>query len=97
MRKKSISLLLVFILLCSIVSAYIVPIQAAGMTLQQLQTKYPAGSRWTDSFDGSSECAGFARLMCYEVYGGDGYIGSAGFVRTTSHFCVEIRKGAVLL
>lgn len=48
-----------------------------GLTIVELQEKYPDGSKWYDSFDGSSQCAGFARLLCYEAYGSDYWINNS--------------------
>ena len=31
--------------------------------------KYPAGTTWTDSFDGGIECYGFAKMVVYELFG----------------------------
>ena len=72
--KKSISIVLsVLILIC------IFPLSsftASGLThsdfdskLNDLRSKYPDYSTWNKSFDGGSECFGFARLMGYEVFG----------------------------
>ncbi len=37
--------------------------------LNNLRTEYPDYSTWYDSFDGGTQCFGFARLMAYEVFG----------------------------
>lgn len=37
--------------------------------LNSLRSKYPNYSTWYSSFDGGSQCFGFARLMGYEVFG----------------------------
>lgn len=53
---------------------------ATGRTLlsiSQLKDKYPDGSKWTASFDGSIQCAGFSRLLCYEAYGSEYYTNNA--------------------
>lgn len=52
------------------------PITASALTqsefdnkLNYLRSKYPNYSTWYDSFDGGTQCFGFARLMGYEVFG----------------------------
>ena len=72
------SLLLVLAVLGPVAGALAVPAKAAGLSLAQLQAKYAAGTPWNDSFDGSIQCAGFARLMCYEAYGSEYYINNGG-------------------
>lgn len=47
------------------------------LSISQLKEKYPAGSKWNGSFDGSIQCAGFARLLCYEAYGSEYYTNNA--------------------
>ena len=39
--KRIVSIFLVFVLMCTVMPLITVPVQAAGMTLQQLQIKYP--------------------------------------------------------
>lgn len=72
--KKSISIVLsILILVCTIT---LLPFTASALTrsefdnkLNNLRSKYPNYSTWYESFDGGSECFGFARLMGYEVFG----------------------------
>ena len=71
-------MLLVLAVLGPMAGALAVPAKAAGLSLAQLQAKYVAGTPWNDSFDGSIQCAGFARLMCYEAYGSEYYINNGG-------------------
>ena len=37
--------------------------------ITNLRSKYPNYSVWNDSFDGGTQCLGFARLMGYEIFG----------------------------
>lgn len=37
--------------------------------ITNLRSKYPNYSVWNDSFDGGTQCFGFARLMGYEIFG----------------------------
>ena len=75
MKKRIISMILSFIIVIGILP---MTANAAGLTIEQLMEKYPDGSKWTSSFDGSYECAGFARLLCYEAYGSDYWINNNG-------------------
>lgn len=74
--KKVIFLILTMIMVLGIVSSNVSVMASnyAGITLTELQAKYPHGSVWLETFDGSRQCAGFARLMCYELYGSDYFI-----------------------
>ena len=47
-------------------------VSAAGGVKAKLDTfmsSYPSGSRWTKTFDGGSQCYGFAKLVVYNVFG----------------------------
>ena len=78
MKKRFLTIMLSVVL---VISMFPMTAHAAGLTIEQLKEKYPHGSTWdesSDGFDGSYECAGFARLMCYEVYGSDYWINNNG-------------------
>lgn len=71
--RKITSVLLVVIIISVITMS---PITASALTqsefdskLNSLRSKYPNYSTWYSSFDGGSQCFGFARLMGYEVFG----------------------------
>ncbi|MCI7211676.1 MAG: RICIN domain-containing protein [Ruminococcus bromii] len=71
--RKITSVLLVVIIISIITMS---PITASALTqsefdskLNYLRSKYPNYSTWYSSFDGGSQCFGFARLMGYEVFG----------------------------
>lgn len=71
--RKITSVLLVAIIISVITMS---PITASALTqsefdskLNSLRSKYPNYSTWYSSFDGGSQCFGFARLMGYEVFG----------------------------
>lgn len=55
----------IFLLTCSV---------SATATLDSLREKYPDGLEWNGSFDGSIQCAGFARMVCYELYDSEYHI-----------------------
>lgn len=75
--KKSISLLLaVIMLLCAVpVTDEILPsvrvkaVSSVQSALDSVISTYPAGSRWTGSFDGGKQCYGFAKLVIYKIFG----------------------------
>lgn len=70
--KKLISVLMI---VCTVMSVFfITPVNA--MTVSEFNDKiaaqkslYPHGSTWTSSFDGGSQCFGFAHMMAYNVFG----------------------------
>ena len=37
--------------------------------LEAVLAEYPNGSTWTGSFDGGSQCYGFAKLVVYRLFG----------------------------
>lgn len=77
--RKAFSMLMTIILTVSVIGpALTTPAEVAGLSLAQLQAKYPNGSKWTSSFNGSWQCAGFARLMCYEAYGSEYFVNNGG-------------------
>lgn len=76
--KRLVSFLLALAVMGPVAGTLAVPAKAAGLSLAELQAKYPDGSVWNGSFDGSRQCAGFARLMCYEAYGSEFYINNDG-------------------
>lgn len=68
--KKVISLLLsIMIIMSTIFSANAVTESEFNYKLNNLRSKYPNYSTWYDSFDGGTQCYGFARLIAYEVFG----------------------------
>ena len=79
MKRKKLYASLVIIFLVFIITTSV----KATMSLEQLQSTYSNGFRWTDTYYGSSydnnvenriqaqECAGFSALMYYNYYGID--------------------------
>lgn len=75
--RKHIVLIMTLLMLCILTNAMMTLTEAASgscLTLAELQAKYPDGSKWYGTFDGSIQCAGFARLLCYEAYGSEYYL-----------------------
>lgn len=75
--RKFLSLIMALVMICTIITVMPTTTFAANtgcMTLAELMATYPDKSKWYDTFDGSIECAGFARLMCYKAYGSEYYI-----------------------
>ncbi len=64
--KKCLAIILLIILLFTLIP---VNVNAGNTTVDALKSKYPAGTFYYNSFDGGSQCAGFARLLFYEYYG----------------------------
>lgn len=78
--RKHIVLIMTLLMLCVLTNAMTTLTEAASgsyLTLAELQAKYPDGSKWYGTFDGSIQCAGFARLLCYEAYGSEYYLNNA--------------------
>ncbi len=72
--KKCVSLVLSFLIMVYAVALSSLSASALTRTdfdnrLNDLRSKYPNYSTWYESFDGGSQCFGFARLMGYEVFG----------------------------
>ena len=72
--KRLFSMLLAVLLMVSILPAIYVPASAIGMSevqskLDTFMKSYPAGNRWTSSFDGGKECYGFGKLVIYNLFG----------------------------
>jgi len=70
--KKVLSIVLVAVVLIGIVPIMPVEVEAASgvkAKLDKFMSSYPNGSRWTDSFQGSIQCHGFARFAIYNVFG----------------------------
>ena len=72
--KKSLSVFLSAVILIGIF--VVMPISASAITqsefdnkLNSLRSQYPNYSTWYGSFDGGSQCYGFARLVGYNVFG----------------------------
>lgn len=72
--KKSLSVFLSAVILIGIFA--VMPISASAITqsefdnkLNSLRSQYPNYSTWYGSFDGGSQCYGFARLVGYNVFG----------------------------
>ena len=79
--KRAVSFLLVLILAASVFCMPHVTAKAEtadpprGNVVEKLKKvlkAYPDGSKWTKSFDGGSECYGFAKLVIKEVFGKKG-------------------------
>ena len=73
-QHKVLSLFLAAIMLLSILPA--MNLTASAVTKSEAQSRldsfmnsYPAGGRWTSSFDGGSECYGFGKLVVYNLFG----------------------------
>lgn len=74
MKKRLFSLFMSLIMAISLVG--VVPtsleVYASGGVKAKLDSfisKYPSGTRWTGTFDGGSQCYGFAKLAIYNVFG----------------------------
>ena len=74
MKKRLFSLFMSLIMAISLVG--VVPtsleVYASGGVKAKLDSfisKYPSGTRWTGTFDGGSQCYGFAKLAVYNVFG----------------------------
>ena len=75
-KRRIISALMVFFICITCLSQF--TLEAYADTISQsefdakltaLRTEFPNYSTWTESFDGGSQCFGFARLMGYRVFG----------------------------
>jgi len=70
MRKRILSVLLILIITLSCVpfgaSAASGGVQAK---LEAVMKEFPAGSYWTETFDGGKQCYGFAKLVIYRIFG----------------------------
>lgn len=93
--KKSLSVFLSAVILIGIFA--IMPISASAITqsefdnkLNSLRSQYPNYSTWYGSFDGGSQCYGFARLVGYNVFGS--YPSSWSRVYSISN----VKKGDIL-
>ena len=72
--KKPLSLLLaVVMMLCVVpITNANIKVSAASSVQNKLDSfinSYPAGKRWTGSFDGGKQCYGFAKLVVYNLFG----------------------------
>lgn len=70
MRKRLLSLFTSLFMAISMVG--ILPVMtasAAGITLAAAKQQYPSGSRWTGSYDGASQCHGWALMIADKIYG----------------------------
>lgn len=93
--KKSLSVFLSAVILIGIF--VVMPISASAITqsefdnkLNFLRSQYPNYSTWYGSFDGGSQCYGFARLVGYNVFGS--YPSSWSRVYSISN----VKKGDIL-
>lgn len=93
--KKSLSVFLSAVILIGIFA--VMPISASAITqsefdnkLNSLRSQYPNYSTWYGSFDGGSQCYGFARLVGYNVFGS--YPSSWSRVYSISN----VKKGDIL-
>lgn len=93
--KKSLSVFLSAVILIGIF--VVMPISASAITqsefdnkLNSLRSQYPNYSTWYSSFDGGSQCYGFARLIGYNVFGS--YPSSWSRVYSISN----VKKGDIL-
>ncbi|MEE1314940.1 MAG: SH3 domain-containing protein, partial [Faecalimonas sp.] len=70
--KQVVTILLSIMLLFSVIPLGTLTASAAGGVKSKLDSvisSYPAESRWTGSFDGGTQCYGFAKLVIYNVFG----------------------------
>lgn len=74
MKNRLFSLFMSLIMAISLVG--VVPtsleVYASGGVKAKLDSfisKYPSGTRWTGTFDGGSQCYGFAKLAVYNIFG----------------------------
>ena len=69
MRKRILSVL--FILIITISSVPFAASAAGGVQakLESVMQEFPAGSYWTETFDGGKQCYGFAKLVIYRIFG----------------------------
>lgn len=93
--KKPLSVFLSAVILIGIF--VVMPISASAITqsefdnkLNSLRSQYPNYSTWYGSFDGGSQCYGFARLVGYNVFGS--YPSSWSRVYSISN----VKKGDIL-
>lgn len=71
-RKRIISLFLAMLMLFSVMPAGTMTASAADgvkAKLDSVISSYPSGSRWTGSFDGGTQCYGFAKMVSYKIFG----------------------------
>ncbi|MBQ7499573.1 MAG: InlB B-repeat-containing protein, partial [Clostridia bacterium] len=71
MRKRIISLVLTVVMLLSMLPVLSVPADANSTVKAKLDTfmnSYPSGGRWTGTFDGGSQCYGFAKMVLYNLF-----------------------------
>lgn len=73
-RLRKITSAFLAVIMISVIT--MLPITASALTqsafdskLSLLRSKYPNYSTWYNTFDGGSQCFGFARLIGYEVFG----------------------------
>ena len=77
MVKRILSVALSVVMIAGMIPIVSLPVSATA-TIEELKAKYPHNSKWYDTFDGSKECSGFARLLCYEAYDSEYYINNNG-------------------
>lgn len=71
-QKRIISLFLAIMMLFSVLPSGTMTASAANGVKSKLDSvisSYPSGTRWTGSFDGGSQCYGFAKMVTYKVFG----------------------------
>lgn len=70
MKKKIISLLTTLVMVVGLIGVMpVVSAGAAGTSIETLKKQYPAGSKWTGSYDGASQCHGWALMIADKAYG----------------------------
>ena len=71
--KQMLAALVCFAMLVSVLPTGVVMFANAESDiktkLESVIASYPAGGRWTGSFDGGKECYGFAKLVIYNLFG----------------------------
>lgn len=72
--KKILSVALILVMIFSVVPLSGMSFEASAASgvqskLDSFISSYPSGSRWTGSFDGGTQCYGFAKMVIYNLFG----------------------------
>ena len=67
--KKCLSIILVIMMVFSVIPFEGTTVEAASSSLASLKNQYPEGSTWKSSYDGASQCHGWALLVADKAYG----------------------------
>lgn len=94
--KRSLSAILAVIMLFSIVPSETITVRAAGISLETLKSQYPEDSTWKGSYDGASQCHGWALMIADKAYGYTASSSSRCRNRTRLYNVTNVKAGDVI-